>query len=288
MPFVRRIVIIAVAVSLVATGATAQSASRRAWQQRLEVEIPLPIPIVELESINPFTSYIDVPPVVLGSTAPRKVSVRGIASVAAFVDVKGECLGAVPLELPMPGLTSSLVQEFTGSRFDAATAGNAPQPSWVVLEIVMEGKVKEAAVVDQVLEMPDPESPPVPSTPVAMTPPGNLHNLKATPHEQLTNLATPRRIRVRAPGREDEIHVRALVHITEEGRCDRYVPLDLFDGLNSWLSAYLATWRVQPATVDGVAKATWLIYSARVQLKLSGLESTTFRVVRDREYSTNQ
>ncbi len=284
----KRIIIIVVAVSLAASGATAQSASSRAWQQRLEIEIPLPIPMVKLESINPFTTDVDEPAVVLGSTAPRKVDVRGIATVAAFVDAKGECLGAVPLELPMPGLTSSLVQELTGSRFDAATAGNAPQPSWVVLEIVIEGRVKEAAVVDQVLEMPDPEAPPVPSKPIAMTPPGNLRNLKATPQGQLTTLATPRRMRVRAPGREDEIHLRALVHITEEGRCDRFVPLDLFDGLNPWVSAFLATWRVQPATVDGAAKATWLVYSARVRMKLSGFESTTFRVVRDREYSPVQ
>ncbi len=281
----KRIIIIVVAVSLAASGATAQSASSRAWQQRLEVEIPLPIPMVELESINPFTANVDEPAVVLGSTAPRKVDVRGIATVAAFVDAKGECLGAVPLKLPMPGLTSSLVQELTGSRFDAATAGNSSRPSWVVIEIVMEGRVKEATVVDQVLEMPDPEVPPVPSKPVAMTPPGNLRNLKATPHDQLTTLATPRRIRVKAAGREDEIHLRALVHITEEGRCDRFVPLDLFDGLNPWVSAYLATWRVQPATVDGAATATWLVYSARVRMKLSGLDSTTFRVIRDREYS---
>jgi hypothetical protein len=284
----KRIIVIVVAASLSATGAMAQSASSRAWQQRLEVEIPLPIPMVELESINPFTTDVDEPPVVLGSTAPRKVSVKGIATVAAFVDAKGECLGAVPLELPMPGLTSSLVQELTGSRFEPATAGNAPQPSWVVLEIAMEGKVKEAAVVDQVLEMPDPEAPPVPDKTVAMTPPGNLRNLKATPHDQLTTLATPRRIRVKAAGREDELHLRALVHITEEGRCDRFVPLDLFDGLNPWVSAYLATWRVQPATVDGAAKATWLVYSARVRMKLSGLDSTTFRVIRDREYSPVQ
>jgi len=45
---------------------------------------------------------------------------------------------------------------------------------------------------------------------------------------------------------------------------------------------------VQPATVDGVAKATWLVYSARVKIKLSGLDSTNFRVVRDREYSPVQ
>ena len=284
----KRIIVIVLAVLLTATGAMAQSASSRAWQQRLEVEIQLPIPMVELESINPFTTKVDKPPVVLGSTAPRKVAVNGIATVAAFVDAKGECLGAVPLELPMPGLTSSLVQELTGSRFEAATAGNAPQPSWVVLEIAMEGKVKEAAVVDQVLEMPDPETPPVPDKTIAMTPPGNLRNLKATPHAQLTTLAAPRRIRIHAPGREDEIHLRALVHITEEGRCDRYVPLDVYDGLNSWLSAFLATWRVQPATVDGVATPTWLVYSGRLQMKLSGLDSTSSRVVRDREYSPVQ
>ena len=143
----KRMIILVVVVSFAASGAMAQSASSRAWQQRLQVEIPLPIPMVELESINPFTTDVDKPPVLLGSTAPRKVNVSGIASVAAFVDAKGECLGAVPLELPMPGLTSSLVQELTGSRFEAATAGNAPQPSWVVLEIAMEGKVKDPTIV---------------------------------------------------------------------------------------------------------------------------------------------
>jgi len=284
---VKRVTIAVAVLSLVAAGASAQSASRRAWQQRLEVAIPLPIPMVELESVNPFATTVDTPPVLLGSTAPRKVAIHGVAAVAAFVDAKGECLGAVPITLPMPGLTSSLVQELTGSRFDPATAGAAPQPSWVVLEIVMEGKVKEAAIVDQVLEMPDPKTPPVPTEPVAMAPPGNLRDLKATPREQLTTLAAPRRIKIHAPGRDDEIHLRVLAHVTEEGRCDRYVPLDVFDGLNPWVSAFLATWRVQPAEVGGVAAATWVVYSARVQMKLSGLDSSAVRVARDREYVPN-
>lgn len=270
---------------LVATTAAAQSASSRAWQQRMDVEIPLPVPLVELLPVNPFAITVDETPKVLQASAPRKVDIRGAATVATFVDAKGVCLGAVPLELPVPGLTASLVEDLNGSRFDPAIAGGLPQPSWVVLEIGMEGKIKESEIVDQSLEMPDPETPSIPNQPVAMKPPGNLRNLKATPHTQLTKLAAPRRIKVSAPGRDDEIHIRALLHITENGRCDRYVPLELYDGLNTWFSGFLASWKIQPASLDGTPVAVWVEYSARVRMKMSGISSTTSKVVRDREYT---
>jgi hypothetical protein len=285
---VKRVIIIVAAFTLVAATATAQSASSRAWQQRMDVEIPLPVPLVELEAVNPFAVGVDETPRVTQATTPRKVDITGAATVAAFVDAKGVCLGAVPLELPVPGLTAPIVEDLNGIRFDPAFAGNAPQPSWVVVEIAVEGRVKEAEIVDQTLVMPDPATPPVPNKPVAMKPPGSLRNLKATPHAQLSKLAAPRRIKVSAPGRDDEIHIRALVHVTESGRCDRYVPLELYDGLNPWFSGFLATWRVQPATRDGAPVAAWVEYSARFRMKLSGVSSTTSRVVRDREYTPEQ
>ena len=274
-----------VVVLLAASVAGAQSASDRAWQQRLQVEIPLPVPLVELESINPFAVEIDEVPVLSQSTMPRKVNVRGNATVAAFVDSRGVCLGAVPLELPFPGLTSSIVQDFTGSRFDPASAGTVPQSSWVVLEVSMEGRVKEATIVDQSLEMPSLGAPPVPNEPPVMNPPGNLRNLQATPHAQLSSLAAPRRIKIKAPGRDDEIHLRALVHITENGRTDTYVPLEIYEGLNTWFSAFLASWRAKPASRDGAPVASWVVYSARFRMELSGLDSASIRVVRDREYT---
>ncbi len=264
--------------------ASAQSASSRAWQQRLEVEIPLPVPVVELKSINPFAVAVDEPPVLNESVPPRKVDISGTATVAAFVDAKGESLGAVPLALPFPGLTGSLVSSLTGSRFDPAMSGNAPQPSWVVLDIVLAGRVKVAEVVEFNFELPNPEAPPTPRQPVEMSPPGSLRNLKATPHSQLSSLATPRRVKVNAGGRDDEIQVRALVHVTETGKCDRYVPLELDEGLNRWVSAFLATWKLKPATLGGEAVASWVVYTARINMELSGLDSQSSRVVSDREY----
>ena len=284
----KSIVAACMSVVFVAAGAAAQSASSRAWQQRLQVTIPLPVPMVALEPINPFAVEVDRVAEVSQATPPRKLDVRGTARVAAFIDTKGECLGAVPLELPFPGLTSSLNLDLTGSRFDPAMAGSAPQASWSVLEIVMEGRVKEATIVDQTLEKPDPASPPVPSVQAEMVPPGNLRTLKATPQAQLSQLATPRRIKVSAPARDDEVQIRALIHIDESGRCDRYVPLELYDGLNPWLSAYLATWKAQPGTRGGEPIASWVVYSARVRMKLSGLDSASARVVRDHDYTPPQ
>jgi len=284
---VKSIVAVCMSILFVAAGAAAQSASSRAWQQRLQLSIPLPVPMVELASVNPFAVEVDDVAEVLQSTPPRKIDVRGTARVAAFVDTRGECLGAVPLELPFPGLTSSMNLDLTGSRFEPAMAGTAPQASWVVLEIVMEGRVKEAEIIDHGLEPPDPTSPPVPIEQAEMAPPGNLRSLAATPQSQLSSLAVPRRVKVKAPAREDEIQIRALVHIDENGRCDRYVPLELYDGLNPWLSAYLATWRAQPGTRGGQPVASWVVYSARVRMKLSGLDSANSRVAPDSEYVPN-
>lgn len=281
-------VIAMVGVLLLASNAAAQSASSRAWQQRLEVEIPLPVPLVELESVNPFSVSVDQTPTVAQAIAPRKVDAEGSATVAVFIDAKGVCLGAVPLELPIPGLTASLAEDLTGARFEPAIAGNAPQPSWVVLDINMEGKIKESEIVAQTLEMPSPDTPPVPWRQVAMNPPGALRDLVATPHSQLSRLAAPRRIKIGAPGREDEVHIRALVHITETGHCDRYVPLELYEAMDRWFSAFLATWQAQPATEDGVPIAVWVLYSARVKVKLTGFSSTTTKVVEDREYTPSQ
>ncbi len=271
---------------LIGTGSVAaQSASNRAWQQRLDLEIPLPVPLVELLPVNPFSVRVDETPTLVQSEVPRKVEARGTATVAAFVDAKGVCLGAVPLELPVPGLTASVVEDLSKTRFEPATAGNAPQPSWVVLAIGMEGRIKESQIIDQTLEMPDPARPPVPSPPVIMVPPGSLRDLNATPHAQLTSLPVPRRVKVNAPSREDEIYIHALIHVDEAGRCDRYVPLELYDSVDRWFSAFLASWRMQPATRDGEPVAVWVVYSGRVRMKLSGMSSTTARVVQDREYS---
>jgi len=276
-------------LGLVALAATAgaQHAGPRAWQQRLQVDIPLPVPLVSIEAANPFASAIDEPPHLATATAPRRLDVTGKAVAAAYVDAKGECLGAVPLELPFPGLTSALVDALTGSRFEPAHSGTVAKPSWSVIEVSILGKVKESSIVDQSLELPDPTAPPEPSVPERVSPSGNLVNMPTTPANELSSLAAPKRVKVKLPGRDTEFTLKALVHLTAEGRCDRYVPLELDSGFERWLSAFLATWRANPATRDGEPVNAWMVYTARVQLRLSGLESTTFRALTDRTYDPN-
>ena len=58
---------------LVASTASAQTSTNRAWQQRLSLEIPLPVPAVELESVNPFALPVDNPPNLLTSAPPAQV-----------------------------------------------------------------------------------------------------------------------------------------------------------------------------------------------------------------------
>lgn len=269
---------------LLSASAAAEHPTSRAWQQRLQMDIPLAVPQVELAAVNPFALPVESPPKLLTSAAPRKVDVSGPAVVAAYVDARGDCLGSVPLELPFPGLTAELVTELAGSRFEPARVGAAAAPSWTVLEIMMEGRVKESEPAAPQLELPDPTRPPVPHPPDRVSPSGNLQRLPATPTAELTGLATPRRIKVSAPGGDANVLINALVHVTNAGRCDRFVALQLPAGLSHWLSAYLATWRLEPATSDGAPVEAWIVYKGRVQMKLSGLQSTQVRTLADRSY----
>ena len=68
----KRVIMIVAAFVLVATTAAAQSASSRAWQQRMDVEIPLPVPMVELLPVNPFAIIVDETPKVLQASATTK------------------------------------------------------------------------------------------------------------------------------------------------------------------------------------------------------------------------
>lgn len=273
---------------LTAAVANAQEAAPRAWQQRLHTEIPVPVPLVPLESVNPFSIPVDSPPRLIAGEAPRKVPVSGRAVAAAYVDAKGECLGSVPLELPFPGLTSALVEELSATRFEPARSGTANLPSWTVVEISIEGKVKESTVTDQNLELPDPSSPPQPNVPPPVSPSGNLINLPFSSPDELTAVANPRRLRIKVPSREADVLVRALVHVTADGLLDRFVPLDLDPGFTAWLSTFLRSWRLEPAMRDGKPVDCWVVYNARATLKVSSLESTAFRAATDRSYSPSE
>lgn len=276
--------IIGAVLLFLASSVHAQSGAPRAWQQRIEVEIDLPVPIVELTSANPFSIEVDQPPRLLSSTPPKKLNIAGSAVVAAYSNPKGDCLGGVPLELPFPGLMTSILSELKGVRFDSAKIGDKAVGSWVVLGLDISGRVKESTVGSPTFELPDPAAPPEPATPLSIAPSGQLLRAPYEPQHTLTTFASPRRLRVKAAAQDADIPVRALVHITASGRCDRFVPLNLEAGLHRWLSAYLATWRLEPAQLDGEAHEAWVVYSARAQLKLSSLESTGVKVVRNRSF----
>jgi hypothetical protein len=262
----------------------AQTGAPRAWQQRISVAIDLPVPIVSLESANPFAIAVDQAPILLSSAPPKKLDVQDMAVVAAYVDAKGDCLGGVPLELPFPGLTTSILDELKGVRFDPAKRGATSVGSWVVLGLDIAGRVKESTVGPPTFELPNPATPPVPTVPLQVAPSGLLVRAPYEPQSTLTSFASPRRLKINAPGQETDIPVRALLHITADGRCDRFVPLNLESGLHRWLSAFLATWRLEPATKDGAAHDAWVVYSARAQMKLSGLDSTSVKVIRNRSF----
>lgn len=269
---------------LVTLTCSADSGPVRAWQGRIDIDIPLPVPAIELASANPFASSVDTIPRLTGSTAPRKIDVAGSAVVAAYIDADGNCGGAVPLEVPFPGLTSSLLKGMDSGRFEPATTGERTRPSWAVIELRIEGSVKEAAVISQELALPDPNDPPEPIRPALPPPAGHLLQLPTVQADELTSLAHPKKIRVRASGSEPVVSVQALVHINAQGRCDQYVPIVLDSGLNRWLSGFLATWRLEPSLREGQPVDAWVVYTARIRMKLSTLQSASFRVLADRTF----
>jgi len=257
----------------------AQEGTARAWQQRLKLEEPLPVPVLAVRPANPFALRIDVGPRLLTAVPPRKLPVTGTAKVAVYVDAGGISPGALPLELPFPGLTQELLTALKKTKFEPGRANRVARPSWVVLEVKLAGKIKESAVVKQDLRFPDPAAPPAPPAASPPYPPGRLAALPAADAATLTNLATPRRLKVRVPGHQAQVGIHALVHFTADGRADRFVPLGMQSGLVAWLSTYLASWKVQPAQLDAKPVPCWMQYTARVMMKFSRLSSSSVRVV---------
>jgi len=257
----------------------AQQNGQRAWQQRLDVAIPLPVPSVAVDPANPFAAEVDTTPKLLTAIPPARIQLAGRVKVAVYVDSGGQCHGAVPLELPFPGMTQDLIRSLMKTRFEPARAAGAPVPAWTVLQLTLAGKLKASAVVERHLELPSPANPPRPQNPETLYPPGRLAELPATDPSTLTSFATPKRLKVRISGREAETAVHAMVHVTESGACDRFVPLEVDDGLVPWLSAYLATWKLRPAERDGKPVPCWIEYTGRVHLKMGRLSSTTVRVL---------
>ncbi len=261
------------------TAAGAQQPGARAWQQRLHIREPLPVPVLAVPPANPFATPVEVGPRLVAAAPPRRLEVTGRVKVGVYVNTEGRCPGAVPLELPFSGLTEPLLAGLRKARFTPAKAGSTPRPAWAVLEIVLAGRIKQSAVSDQHLSLPDPRVPPAPPTAAPPYPAGNLASLPAADPATLTQLPVPRKVRVRVPGGRTEVGVHALVHLTADGRCDRFVPLDMRSGFVPWLGAYLATWRVQPAQVSGRPVACWMEYRARVAVKLSSLSSRSVKVL---------
>jgi len=259
--------------------AMAQQSGQRAWQQRLDVAIPMSVPAVAVDPANPFAAEVDTAPKLLNAIPPARIQLAGRVRVAAYVDSGGQCQGAVPLELPFPGMTQDLIRSLMKTRFEPARAAGSPVPAWTVLQLTLAGKLKASAAVERHLELPSPANPPRRQDAQTLYPAGRLASLPANDPSTLTSFATPRRLKVRISGQEAETAVHAMVHVTESGACDRFVPLEVEDGLVPWLSAYLATWKLQPAERDGKPVPCWIEYTGRVHLKMGGLRSTTVRVL---------
>jgi hypothetical protein len=272
--------------AMVTAGSSLAQEGPRAWQSRLEADIPLPVPMVELLPVNPFSRSLEEIPRLLSHTPPRKLDISGRAEIAVYVNDSGECPWAVPLHSPFPRLTSSLEEDCKATRFDPAKVGKNPVPTWSVLEVTLSGRIKESSVLDQDHELsePDPINPPQPAQTTQVSASGRLAGLRATDTGSLTSWIGTRRLRIRIPSREQSVPMRALVHISADGRCDQFVPLEVDSGLIRWLSAYLATWKLEPAHSQGEAVDCWMIYTADVQIKFATLSSDNVRVLRDRTY----
>jgi len=204
--------------------------------------------------------------------------------VAAYVNHQGECKGAVPLEIPFPGMVASLMSGVQDGKWNAALSGDISRSSWSVVEINLESRVKEATVISQEFAFPDPQTPPAAVTPALPPPSERLLKLPASPHSELSSLAVPRKLKIHASSGARTVSFLALLHITPEGSCDRYVPLIPNTGLKRWFSAYLASFRMSPPLDGGEAAEAWLVYTARIRLNFSSFSSTSFRVLSDQEY----
>jgi len=259
-------------------------AAQKPWETRVDLTVPVPIELPEVPPTNPFAAPLAVQPVALETPLAERFDVSVAAEASAYVDANGTCRRVVFTRLPLPGLAAELQEHLTDTDFTPAKLLGASVPTWAAVAVDLSGRIDEGKIARMALLPPDPLVPPIPDEPPAPAPEARDLQIPATRLEQLDQIPTAKRFRVRIGGQDVRQAVRLLLEIGADGRCQRVVFLSCPEGMRQWLLRSLAGWRFQPAQGSEGATVAWALLDAELAVEIGTLRGDALRLSRQSSY----
>jgi hypothetical protein len=254
--------------------------AQKPWEQRVDIAVPVPVELPAIPPSNPFAMASDT--LASALQTPLNEDFEGMfpVTVAGYVDAKGICRRAVVTYSSLPGIAAPVTNEIAETRFTPAMLAGTAVATWTTLGLELVGRINEGSVVRVQSLAPNPSVPTQPDPGTTVGPEERDLQLPATPVENLEQLPSPKRFRVRTGSLGFKHSIRLLAEVSERGVCERVVFLSCPDGLRGWLLASLGNWSFRPALRQGSAVTTWVILEADLDVETSSLSTDTLRVLR--------
>lgn len=259
-------------------------AAQKPWETRVDLQVPVPVELPEVPPTNPFAVPLAVQPVAIETPLARRFDVTVTATASAYVDASGTCRRVVFTRLPLPGLAAELQKHLAETDFTPGKLLGATVPTWAAISVDLHGRIDEGKVARMALLPPDPSVPPIPDTPPAPAAEARDLQIPATRLEQLDQIPTAKRFRVRVGGQDVRQAVRLLLEIGADGRCHRAVFLSCPEGLHQWLLRSLAGWRFQPPQGGDGPTTAWAQLDAEFEVEIGSLRGDALRLSRQSSY----
>lgn len=265
---------------VVATPAVAQ----KPWETRVDLPIKVPVALPEVPPANPFAATLTTPVALLQAPMREKFTASATAFGAAYVDSGGVCRRAVVLTQSWPGLGQGLQQAVLETDFTPARFLGQNVQTWAPFSVDLSGRIRKGRATRLNTSPPDPATPPQPDVAPSPTADARDLSLPATPVDQLDQLPTAKRFRVKIPARTWNQRVALLAEVTPAGRCSRMVFLSCPEGLRGWVLASAASWSFQPGVDASGPVTAWVLIEGEIEVDCGPLESETLRINRQSSY----
>jgi len=220
--------------------------------------------VARLPSGNPFGAAVDSPPALPVKPVIPKILMTDEMFLSIRVDAKGKPSAFKKVRDPLPSLAADVQKSISRWVFDPPKKSGQPVDTWTSVKLDLSMEV-DPLKIEQISLMPVTKETPVP-TPFEWQPTAAwLDAQKAAapadgtvPVEQLDLPPPPKKNPWSADSYKRPITVKLWVHVTNAGKVDRIVPIQITDPfLIGYLKRGLSTWTLRPARAGNANVESW-------------------------------
>jgi hypothetical protein len=220
--------------------------------------------VARLPSGNPFGSAVDAPPALPVKPVIPKTLLTDEMYLAIRVDAKGKPSSFRKVRDPFPSLAADVQKSISKWVFDPPKKGGQPVDAWTTVKLDLSTEV-DPLKIEQISLASVTRDTPVP-TPFEWQPTAAWLDAQkaspptdgAVPVEQLDLPPPPKKNPWNADSYKRPITVKLWVHVTNAGKVDRIVPIQVADPfLIGYLKKGLSTWALRPARAGTANVESW-------------------------------